>query len=197
MNLPSSPAAERNKEPILKVIRPWLGAGARVLEVASGTGQHAEYFAKQMPDIEWQPSDLADKLPGLRRRYAIAECENLQPPVPFDAAHPDVSMGRFDAIFMANGLQIMPFSAFEKLAENLPELLVQNGQFITYSPFRFETREFEPSNRKFDQMLRNRASHMGVRLFEDVRAALEPHGMEFVEDVAMPANNYILRFRRG
>lgn len=195
-SLSFSPAADRNKKPILEVIVPWLERSARVLEIAAGTGQHAVYFATEMPHLEWQPTDLAEQLDKLKARCDLHGPENLRRPIVLDANDPEMSIGGFDAVYIANGLQIMPREAFEKLSATLPELTTDDAQVVLYGPLRYEDREFEPSNQQFDRMLHGRAPHMGVRSFEWVRDTLLEHGFGLSDDVEMPANNHLLRFRR-
>lgn len=192
-----SSAADRNKAPILAVIRPWLRDSRRVLEIAAGTGQHATFFAKEMPHLLWQPTDLAEQIEVLTAGCEAAGPDNLQQPITLDANAPDTSLKGYDSVFMANGLQIMPWEAFESLTAALPSLCSDDAQVMIYGPLRYKSKPFEPSNQQFDQMLRNRAPHMGVRSFEKVRDALLEHGFDLIDDVEMPANNRLLRFRRS
>lgn len=193
-SLPHSPAAERNKEPIAKQLVDWFAEIESVIEIAAGTGQHAEYFAEQLPHVSWLPTDLQDKQKALLERWKLGALDNLKKPQVLDANQIDTTFGCFDALFMANGLQIMPWEAFASLCEALPVLIDDGGQVVIYSPLAYENKPLEPSNRSFDRMLRRRSAHMGVRTFEKVCDLVEGAGFECTDDVAMPANNHLIRF---
>ena len=193
--LPTSPAAERNKQPILEVLRRHLSPSARVLEVGAGTGQHAVHFACHLADVRWQASELPEHVPLLKARIA-QEGEGMVEPIELDVLGdwPDET---FDAIFTANTLHIMPWSHTPVLIERATAHLVENGELIIYGPFHDGGRHTAESNQRFDQMLRSRDADMGVRDSIEITRHAQTHGLSPIADIAMPANNRILVFRKA
>ena len=199
-DLPYSPAADRNKQPILDVLRRVLGERGSALEIASGTGQHAAWFAAAMPPWVWQPTDMdARMLPAMARRIAQAGLPNLLPPLALDVTAPRWrSQGpafaqRFDAIYCANMLHIAPWAACAGLMEGAARHLLPGGLLITYGPY-FEDDMPAPSNQAFDEDLRARDPSWGIRRLEDVAAQARRSGLTLRERHAMPANNLLLVF---
>jgi hypothetical protein len=192
---PFAPACERNKEPILAVLRRHFADRRNVLEVGSGTGQHALHMAAGLSHLRWQTSDVAENLPGIRLWLAEARLANLPPPIELDvnAAPPG---GRHDAVFSANTLHIMSWDEVLKLFATLDTLLTDDAVLAVYGPFNYRGRFTSPSNREFDRSLRERAAHMGLRDFEAVDALARSIGLDLAEDCAMPANNRTLVWRR-
>jgi SAM-dependent methyltransferase len=197
-HLPSSAAADRNKQPILDVLRRVLGQRGTALEIASGTGQHAAWFAAALGQWIWQPSDAdAGMLPALAERVAQAGLANLRPPLLLDVMSPrwlaqDAGQ-RFDAIYCANMLHIAPAAACPALMEGAARHLVGGGLLITYGPY-FEDGIPAPSNLAFDESLRARDPAWGIRRLEDVVAAARRAGLALRERHEMPANNLLLVF---
>ena len=197
-HLPSSAAADRNKQPILDVLRRVLGQRGTALEIASGTGQHAAWFAAALGQWDWQPSDAdAGMLPALAERVAQAGLANLRPPLLLDVMSPrwlaqDAGQ-RFDAIYCANMLHIAPAAACPALMEGAARHLVGGGLLITYGPY-FEDGIPAPSNLAFDESLRARDPAWGIRRLEDVVAAARRAGLALRERHEMPANNLLLVF---
>ncbi|MEK8033656.1 DUF938 domain-containing protein [Ideonella sp. DXS29W] len=191
-----SPAAERNKAPILEVLRRLLPAQARVLEIASGTGQHAAYFAQQEPGWRWQPTDVdASALPGI-----AAHADKLPqalPPRHLDvmSSWPD-DLGVFDAVYCANMLHIAPWAACPALMRGAAAHLAARGLLVVYGPFIVDGEPTAPSNLAFDADLRERDPQWGLRDLAAVESVARGAGLALVERVAMPANNLILVFRR-
>ncbi|MDM0035882.1 DUF938 domain-containing protein [Variovorax sp. J22P271] len=197
-DLPSSPAADRNKQPILEVLRRVLGPRGAALEIASGSGQHAAWFAAALGQWAWQPSDAdAAMLPALAERVAQAGLANLRPPLLLDVMSPrwlaQDGDRRFDAIYCANMLHIAPAAACPALMEGAARHLVAGGLLITYGPY-FEDGAPAPSNLAFDQSLRARDPAWGIRRLEDVVAAGRRAGLALRERHEMPANNLLLVF---
>lgn len=199
-DLPYSPAADRNKQPILDVLRRVLGERGSALEIASGTGQHAAWFAAAMPPWVWQPTDMdARMLPAMARRIAQAGLPNLLPPLPLDvtaARWPSQGPAfaqRFDAIYCANMLHIAPWAACAGLMEGAARHLLPGGLLITYGPY-FEDDMPAPGNQAFDEDLRARDPSWGIRRLEDVAAQARRSGLTLRERHAMPANNLLLVF---
>ncbi|MFW5926865.1 MAG: DUF938 domain-containing protein [Wenzhouxiangella sp.] len=194
--LPYSEASERNREPIAAVLEHWLGRRARVLEIGSGTGQHAVFFHRRLPGLDWQASDLAERLPSLRARFEL-EAPDLPPPIELDVAGGDWPDGARDAIFTANTLHIMPGDNMPALIGKSADLLCEGGLLIVYGPFRYGSRHTSDSNRRFDESLRRRDPVMGVRDARELTRLAGEAGLAAEADIAMPANNRILIYRKS
>ncbi|HYD76631.1 DUF938 domain-containing protein [Ramlibacter sp.] len=200
-HLPSSPAADRNKEPILAVLRRILGGHGAALEIASGTGQHAAWFAAALPGWRWQPTEAdAALLPVIEARVAKAGLANVLPPVHLDVMapqwpSPDAPFAqRFDAIFCANLLHISPWASCTALMRGAARYLAQDGTLVTYGPYFEDEVPPAPSNLGFDQDLRARNRSWGIRRLEDVVAEARRAGLDLRQRHAMPANNLLLEF---
>lgn len=188
---PHAPSTERNREPILAVLREHFADRREVLEIGSGTGQHAVHFAAALPHLRWQTSERADALPGIRAWLASASLPNTPPPLELDVggtwpAH------RFDAVFTANTLHIMPWSAVEQLFAALPDVMTPEAVLAVYGPFNYGGRHTSESNAAFDQWLKQGAPHQGIRDFERVDALATGAGLRLRADIAMPSNNRCL-----
>ncbi|VVD32189.1 DUF938 domain-containing protein [Paraburkholderia dioscoreae] len=192
-----SPSAERNREPILAVLREALPATARVLEIASGTGQHAVCFARAMPGLDWQPSD-AD--PAARASIAawIAHegLANVRAPLALDVHQPDWGVDTLDAVVCINMIHISPWSATQALFAGASRRLVGGGVLYLYGPCKRGGAHTSPSNDAFDQQLRSRDPAWGVRDMETVVGLGASVGFVCDEPLAMPANNFSLVFRK-
>lgn len=195
MQKPYAPACDRNRDPILGVLRRYLVDRRHVLEIGSGTGQHAVYFAGAFPHLVWQTSDVADNLPGIRLWLDESKLVNLPPPITLDINAPWAS-GAYDAIFSANTLHIMSWTEVQKLFAALPSIAMMNARVIVYGPFNYDGRYTSPSNEAFDRSLKQRDPEMGIRDFEQVDALAAAAGLRLVEDCAMPANNRTLIWER-
>lgn len=196
MEKPHAPSCERNREPILGVLRDHFADRRDVLEIGSGTGQHAVYFAAALPQLTWQASDRPGNLPGIALWLAEAALPNTQPAIEFDidAAWP---ARRYDAVFSANTLHIMPWPSVERLFAGLPGLLLPGAKVAIYGPFNYGGRFTSASNAAFDTWLKAQAPHQGIRDFEQVAALAGMAGLELVEDRGMPSNNRCLVWRNG
>jgi SAM-dependent methyltransferase len=192
---PFSPACERNQDAILDVLRAQFADRTRVLEVGSGTGQHAVHFAQALPQLVWQASDVESNLPGIRQWLAHAPRPNLPEPVVFDlnGAPPD---GQFDAVFSANTLHIMGWTEVQRLFELLPDLMRPGALLCVYGPFNYGGEFTSQSNAAFDASLRFTDPRRGLRAFEAVDALARAAGMRLLDDRAMPANNRCITWRR-
>jgi cyclopropane fatty-acyl-phospholipid synthase-like methyltransferase len=198
---PFSPACERNREPILAVLREQLADARTVLEVGSGTGQHAVHFAAAMPWLSWYCSDRAEHLSGIRAWLDEASLPNTPSPVELDVsrdAWPRAASanGRFDAVFSANTLHIMGWPQVQAFFAGVDRVLDGRGTLIVYGPFNYEGRYTSDSNREFDAWLRERDAASGIRDFEAVDALAREAGLQLQLEVAMPANNRCLVWRR-
>lgn len=196
-DLPFSAPADRNKEPILARLRDVLGERGTALEIASGTGQHAVWFAAALTGWTWQPTDFdAGMLPVIAERVAQAGLANVSPPHRLDVTKADwPALPRdFDAIYCANMLHIAPWAACQGLMAGARRHLKQGGQLVTYGPY-FERGEVPaPSNLAFDENLRQRDPSWGIRFLDDVVAVAGSHGLVLSQRHAMPANNLLLVF---
>ncbi len=197
--LDHSEACERNKAPILTVLAGELAGSRRVLEVGSGTGQHAVHFARGLSHVDWHPSDVSESLGALRARVDVEAPPNVATPIVLDVTEepwPEVVVhGGFDAVFTANTLHIMSWSSVECFFEGVGAVLNGGGVLCIYGPFRYGGAFTTPSNERFDRMLKAREPLSGVRDFEAVNALARDEGMELIADHAMPANNQLLVWR--
>jgi len=193
--LPFSDACERNKGRILEMLRPAFAGCTRVVEIGSGTGQHAVHFARHLPYLRWQPTDRAEHLPGLAARIAAEGPPNLAAPVQLDVLAEPWPAVRGDAVFSANTLHIMSWPAVEAFFAGLPHVLEAGGVLAIYGPFKYGGRFTTESNAAFDAMLRERDPQSGLRDFEAVNALAEAVGLTLEADHDMPANNQLLVWR--
>lgn len=195
MDKPSAPSCERNRDPILDVLRVHFADRRDVLEIGSGTGQHAVHFAAALPQLRWQCSDRAENLPGIRLWLDEAALPNTPPPLELDVggawpAH------RYDALFSANTLHIMAWEEVRQLFGQLAGATTDDAKLAIYGPFNLGGRYTSDSNAAFDEWLQARGAHMRIRDAEAVDALAEKAGFELIDDVAMPANNRLRIWQR-
>ena len=190
-------ATERNAGPILEVLRRLLPAQARVLEVASGTGQHAVHFARELPGLDWQPSDPDPACRASINAWREAtEVTNVTAPIDLDVRDLPWSAQPVDAVFVANLLHVAPADILEPLMRGSAGVLRPGGQLLIYGPFRVGGEHTAASNARFDRALRRENPQWGLRDVDDVQVAARAVGLQQVEAVTMPANNLLLGFRR-
>ena len=212
---PYAPACDRNRDPILQVLRRHFTDRRHVLEIGSGTGQHAVYFAAALPHLLWQPADVPANLPGIRMWCDDASLPNLAPPLALDvnvdwpasvlgskgfdaaAASADAALARYDAAFSANTLHIMSWQEVQKLFAGVGDVLTADALLAIYGPFNYGGRFTSASNAAFDASLKERSPSMGIRDFAAVDELARARGFQLVEDDAMPANNRTLVWKRG
>ena len=208
---PFSPSCERNRDPILAVLREYFADRLHVLEIGSGTGQHAVHFAAAMPWLAWQCSDLADNLPGIRSWLDEARLPNTPPPIELDVRGPWPVRGfaapafdaplfdapTLDAVFTANSLHIMGWPEVQALFAGIDAVLGDDATLVVYGPFNYGGQYSSDSNREFDGWLKARDPRSAIRDFEAVDALARGIGLQLVADVAMPANNRCLVWRRA
>jgi len=206
---PFAPACQRNREPILAVLRGHFADRRRVLEIGSGTGQHAVHFAAAMPWLAWQCSDVAANLPGIRAWLDEAGLANTPAPIeldvgrapwvlpPAEGAPAGKGTAAFDAVFSANALHIMAWSEVMALFAGLDAVLAADAVVAMYGPFNYDGQYTSDSNRDFDAWLQARDPRSGLRDFGQVDALARGIGLRLVADAAMPANNRCLVWRRG
>lgn len=193
----AAPAVARNRDPILNVLRRVLPARGLVLEIASGTGEHAVYFAGALPGIIWQPTDPdAAALRSIAAWRDQAGLPNLRPPLEFDVTASTWPVERADAVVCINMIHISPWRSAEGLMTGAGRVLGSGGVLFLYGPYKEDGRHTAPSNEAFDADLRARNPEWGVRDLGDVIALAASHGLDFAERVAMPANNLSVVFRR-
>lgn len=191
-----APAASRNRDPILAVLRQWLPEAGLVLEIASGTGEHAAYFAPRFPGLVWQPSDVApENLASVAAWVAESGADNLRPPLRLDVTAP-WPVARVDAVFNANMIHISPWATAEGLMRGAGRHLAAGGVLLLYGPFRIGGAHVADSNAAFDQSLRAQDPRWGVRDLEDVVALAAANGLDHAATVEMPANNRTIVFRK-
>lgn len=192
----SWPAPERNKEPILGVLARVLPAAGQVLELASGTGQHAVFFATHLPGLTFLPSDIEPaNLESIRAWVRDAGLANLREPMPLDVGSGDWGVGKVDAIFSANLLHISPWESAVALFDGVSRHLAPSGVLVLYGPYRVGGEHTAPSNAAFDADLRQRNPRWGVRDVEAVVDLAEHAKLALAERIEMPANNQMLVFR--
>jgi len=192
-----APATERNRAPILAVLTRVLPPAGRVLEIASGTGEHAVYFGRHLPHLTWQPTDLD----GAARASIVAWTAeaglgNVLPPLALDAALPNWPIDRADAVVAINMIHIAPWAAAVGLVAGAARILDAGAPLVLYGPFKRDGRHTAPSNEAFDQNLRRQDPAWGVRDLETVVATADAAGLALAEIAEMPANNLSLVFRR-
>jgi Protein of unknown function (DUF938) len=193
----SAPAALRNREPIADVLRSWLPERGQVLEVASGTGEHAVHFARAFPELEWQPSDVhPDALESIRAWGHVSALANLRDPLVIDAAATEWPIGSAAAVLSINMVHISPWSAALGLIAGASRILPQGGPLILYGPWLKDDILTAPSNLAFDSDLRRRNPQWGLRRVEEFASAAQAGGFELTETKLMPANNLMLLLRR-
>ena len=194
----SAPAAQRNREPIAAVLADWLPATGVVLEIASGTGEHATFLAQRFPDLQWQPSDSNDdalaSIAAWREQAALA---NVLEPVALDAALPVWPTERVDAIVCINMVHISPWASALGLLDGAARLLPTGAPLILYGPWLVDGFETAPSNLAFDADLKRRDPRWGLRSLTEYSAEAGRRGLVFEQQRDMPANNVMLLFRRG
>jgi SAM-dependent methyltransferase len=190
------PATRRNREPILEVLRRVLPPSGRVLEIASGSGQHHVHFARALPRLVWQPTDIDPRgLASVAAWQRDSGLDNLLPPLRLDVTEP-FPVEAVQAVFCANMVHIAPWPCTLGLLEGAAAALVEGGRLVLYGPYKVEGRHTSESNVAFDQSLRSRDPSWGVRDLERVLEEAEARGLRFVERVQMPANNLMVVLER-
>ncbi len=192
---PYAESCDQNKAPILAELRRLFADAHKVLEIGSGTGQHAVHFAAAMPHLVWQTSDVAENHQGIRAWLDEAELGNAQYPLELDVrgCWPDRT---YDAIFSANTVHIMSWSEVELLFQGIGKVLEEGGCLALYGPFNYNGEYTSESNRRFDAWLKQRNPLSGIRNFDDLDRLAKTRGLRIEEDIEMPVNNRILVWRR-
>ena len=194
--LPFSAACERNKDPILEVLRVRFADRTQVLEIGSGTGQHAVYFARELGHVTWHPTEQLAYLADLSERVKLEGPGNLRAPTLLDVRQAVWPVRGVDAMFTANTLHIMSWSEVMALFNGIGTVLAPGGVLCIYGPFRYAGRYTSDSNQEFDRMLQERDPQSGLRDIEAVSLLADQYGLRLDADFDLPANNRLLVFTK-
>lgn len=194
---PCAESCEQNRDPILAVLREAFANRRRVLEIASGTGQHAVYFGQALPHLTWQTSELPENHDGIQAWLDEARLGNVLPPLAIDVNAPEWPLTSVDAVFNANTVHIVSWPAVERLFAGIGRVLEAGGIVCMYGPFNYGGQFTSESNARFDVWLKSRDPNSGVRDFEALDQLARDQGLSLLHDVAMPGNNRTLIWRRG
>jgi cyclopropane fatty-acyl-phospholipid synthase-like methyltransferase len=192
--LPCSEACERNKGPILEVLRTAFAERSQVLEIGSGTGQHAVHFAAHLPHLTWHPTEQLGYLADLTARVKLEGPPNLKAPAVLDVKQAVWPLRIVDAVFTANTMHIMAWSEVITMYQGIGAVLAEGGVMCAYGPFRYQGRYTSDSNEAFDRMLKERDPKSGLRDLEDLTALAAQYGLRLHRDHDLPANNRLLEF---
>lgn len=194
---PYAPSCERNGGPILNVLSKYLKDRKKVLEVGSGTGQHAIYFAPKFPNLTWVTSDVPENHQGIELWLNEAKVQNIEGPLDFNLGQDSFPASGVDTVFTANTFHIMPWEMVEELISLASANLKKDSLFIVYGPFCYNGVFTAKSNEHFDLILRQKAQHRGIREFNNVHERFLNGGFELLEDILMPANNQTLVYKKN
>ena len=193
---PFSQACENNKQPILLVLQPYLQRPLKLWEIGSGTGQHAAYFAQNLPHIQWQPTDLTPALAGIKLWVDESQTDNLLLPLFLDVCEVRWPTSEMAAVFTANTIHIMNDDATREMFLGVGSRLLPGGLFFTYGPFLYEGRYTSDSNQTFDQWLKARDPSSGIKEIAVLKSHAARFGLSLVRDHKMPANNQLLVWKK-
>lgn len=197
LNKPFAQSSEDNKAVILQQLLTLLSDKNHVLEIGSGTGQHAVHFAAHLPHLIWQPTELEENISGIEMWMHDAALTNIKKPAVLDvAAHQWLFENQFDAAFTANTLHIMSIKHVEKLFSGLGRVLNDGAIFISYGPFNYNGQFSSESNARFDRWLKDRDPVSGVRDIDELKIFADAAGMQLADDIAMPVNNRLLVWKK-
>lgn len=193
---PYSPACDQNRDVILAVLKPLLADVKTVLEVGTGTAQHAVYFSEKLPHLTWQCSDQQDYHSGIQQWLDEANLTNILPPLPLNVSTDSWPKTEYDAIYSANITHIMSWENVVDFFQSGAKCIRPNGLMICYGPFNYNGQYTSASNAEFDQSLKMRDPKSGIRNIEDLQRLANDNGLRFLHDVEMPANNRILVWQK-
>lgn len=188
--------AKRNSLPILEVLKSEFETAKTVLEIGSGTGQHAEYLASSLRHLEWQPSDRESNIEAIAHRVEDSLLDNLRPPIIFDVLIKPLNLDHYDGVFSANTAHIMSLNAVEEMFSHVGDVLPRNGRFCLYGPFRIDGQFNAASNASFHETLQRDDDVMGIRDLEVLDVFASQQQMHRARVYAMPANNYLVVWQR-
>jgi len=189
---PYAESSEKNKEPILSVLKEIFADRLKVLEIASGTGQHAVYFGSKLPHLTWQPSELAQNLAGIQAWLDEAQLPNVLAPLAINVNDAHWPVAAVDAIFNANTVHIISWPEVERLFSHIASVIAPGGYVCLYGPYNYGGKFSSESNARFDAWLKSRDPNSGVRDFEAVNRLAASRGLALLRDIEMPSNNRIL-----
>lgn len=192
-----SEACERNKGPILDTIKPYLHYANEVLEIGSGTGQHAVHFAAALPHLIWHTSDLKNNHPSIISWIEASELPNIRKPKVLDVSQRLWSIGQVDAVFTANTSHIMSWQHVKAMFEGVNRVLKPGGHFLIYSPFNVNGQYTSESNKKFDQWLKAQNPESSIRDYDDMNRLARHNGLSLNNRHEMPANNMLLAYQKN
>jgi cyclopropane fatty-acyl-phospholipid synthase-like methyltransferase len=193
---PYAESCDQNRDPILEVLIHLFAHSSKVLEIGSGTGQHAVFFSRKMPHLFWQTSDRVEFQAGIRMWVQESGLTNVAPPLLLDVSQAVWPAFEADAVFSANTAHIMHLPEVEAMILGVGRVLSAAGVFALYGPFNYQSRYTSASNARFDQWLKSRDPDSGIRDFETLNNLAEKGGMSLVDDFEMPANNLLLAWRK-
>lgn len=191
-----SESCEQNKDPILVVLKRVFEQPGVVLEIGSGTGQHAAWLPAKLPHLKWQPSDRKENLPSIEAWRAESDLSNVEPVVELDVTQTPWPIENADYVFSANTAHIMSWQAVESFFEGIGRILKPGGHFCLYGPFNYNGQYTSVSNLRFDHWLQDRDPLSGIRDVADLRPLAETHGLALATDFEMPANNRVLHWQK-
>ena len=194
---PYSESCERNQGPILKILQETLTNQQCVLEIASGTGQHAVYFGRALPHLSWQTSELAQNHEGILAWLNETKLPNVLPPIAIDVNDAKWPIEAVDTVFNANTVHIISWLEVERLFAGIARVLNDSGILCLYGPFKYEGKFTSKRNARFDALLKSRNKNSGIRDFEAINRLAETHGLFIVRDVSMPSYNQTLVWQRA
>ena len=194
---PFAESCAENQQPILDVLQKEFAGTRQVLEIGSGTGQHAVFFARALPHLIWQTSDVTEHHPGINAWITDENLDNTRAPFPLNVETDSWPEREFDGIFSANTVHIMGWPEVEKMFAGIGQVLLPSGRFCLYGPFNYDGKFSSESNARFDVWLKNRDPKSGVRDVADLEKLAEKAGLELREDYEMPANNRLLIWKAG
>lgn len=197
LTLPFSQSCENNKRPILEKLKKILANNKHVLEIASGTGQHAAFFSTELPHLAWQATEIPSQIRNLNLRLTVSQNLNLLPAVELDVDQEDWGVPEAEAIFTANSLHIISKESVKNFIRKAGGVLKNGGQFIIYGPFKYNQLFTSTSNAGFDNILRERSPDSAIRDFEWICGLCESENLFLKTDFAMPANNRLLFFKKA
>jgi cyclopropane fatty-acyl-phospholipid synthase-like methyltransferase len=193
---PFAESCEQNRDPILAVLRELFTEPATVLELGSGTGQHAVYFARHLPHLNWQTSDLPENLPGINTWIDDEDLANVRHPLVLDVSDQPWPVSSVDHVFTANSLHIMSWASVQQLITGAGNIITTGGRMVVYGPFNYSNQYTSDSNARFDSWLKSRDPLSGIRNFEDLDTLAQNAGMQLFADYEMPVNNRILVWQK-
>jgi cyclopropane fatty-acyl-phospholipid synthase-like methyltransferase len=197
MEKPHSAACDRNKDPILSVLKQYIThEDRRLLEIGTGTGQHAVHMAPEFPFLEWYPSDVAANIMGMKLWFKEARIHNIMDPIKFEIGKQEFPKLKFEIVYTANTLHIMHWKECKTLFKMLGHRLREGSRVFIYGPFKYGGDFTSDSNAQFDLQLKERDPMSGIRSFEDVNNAMAKNEFELLNDFDMPANNQMLVYKR-